>query len=162
MFDEIRPEGSHVSSEEKKAEARAYAAAKRAEKKAMKLASGDKLPREPRTGGFSDPANRNTAGRPKSIINKVTEYGATFNKLNEERLSQGLSPLTSAMETLIHAMNSDELDIKEKARIADKLAAFESSRAPIISIEHIQNVNKDEDVSAEGAMDDFLDSLRKV
>lgn len=162
MFDQIRPEGSHVSSEEKKAEARAIAAAKRAEKKAMKLASGEKLPREPRTGGFSDPANRNTAGRPKSIINKVTEYGATFNKLNEEAMANGFGPLTSAMETLIMAMNSDELDIKEKARIADKLAAFESSRAPIISIEHIQNVNKDEDVSAEGAMDDFLDSLRKV
>jgi len=162
MFDQIRPEGSHVSSEEKKAEARAIAAAKRAEKKAMKLASGEKLPRSYANTGFMNPDNRNTAGRPKSIINKVTEYGATFNKLNEERLSQGLSPLTSAMETLIHAMNSDELDIKEKARIADKLAAFESSRAPIISIEHIQNVNKDEDVSAEGAMDDFLDSLRKV
>ena len=162
MFDEIRPEGSHVSSEEEKRKARKYAAAKRAEKKAMKLATGEKLPREPRAGGFSDPANRNTAGRPKSIINKVTEYGATFNKLNEERTNMGLPPLTSAMETLIHAMNSDELDIKEKARIADKLAAFESSRAPIISIEHIQNVNKDEDVSAEGAMDEFLDSLRKV
>ena len=159
MFDEIRPEGSHVSSEEAKRKAREYAAAKRAEKKAMKLATGEKLPR---TGGLNDPANRNTAGRPKSIINKVTEYGATFNKLNEERTSMGLPPLTSAMETLIHAMNSDELDIKEKARIADKLAAFESSRAPIISIEHIQNVNKDEDVSAEGAMDDFLDALRKV
>jgi len=159
MFNEIRPEGSHVSSEEDKRKAREYAAAKRAEKKAMKLASGEKLPR---TGGFSDPANRNTAGRPKSIINKVTEYGATFNKLNEEAMANGFGPLTSAMETLIMAMNSDELDIKEKARIADKLAAFESSRAPIISIEHIQNVNKDEDVSAEGAMDDFLDSLRKV
>jgi hypothetical protein len=162
MFDEIRPEGSHVSSEETKRKAREYAAAKRAEKKAMKLASGDKLPREPRAGGFSDPANRNTAGRPKSIINKVTEYGATFNKMNEEAISKGIGPMTSAMETLIMAMNSDELDIKEKARIADKLAAFESSRAPIISIEHIQNVNKDEDISAEGAMDDFLDSLRKV
>ena len=159
MFDEIRPEGSHVSSEEKKADARAYAAAKRAEKKAMKLATGEKLPR---ATGFSDPANRNIAGRPKSIINKVTEYGATFNKLNEEAMANGFGPLTSAMETLIMAMNSDELDIKEKARIADKLAAFESSRAPIISIEHIQNVNKDEDISAEGAMDDFLDSLRKV
>lgn len=159
MFDEIRPEGSHVSSEAKKAEARAYAAAKRAEKKAMKLATGEKLPR---TGGLNDPANRNTAGRPKSIINKVTEYGATFNKLNDERISMGLPPLTSAMETLIHAMNSDELDIKEKARIADKLAAFESSRAPIISIEHVQNVHKDEDVTAEDAMDEFLDSLRKV
>ena len=162
MFDEIRPEGSHVSSEETKRKAREYAAAKRAEKKAMKLASGDKLPREPRAGGFSDPANRNTAVRPKSIINKVTEYGATFNKMNEEAISKGIGPLTSAMETLIMAMNSDELDIKEKARIADKLAAFESSRAPIISIEHIQNVNKDEDIDAEGAMDDFLDSLRKV
>lgn len=162
MFDEIRPEGSHVSSEEAKRKAREYAAAKRAEKKAMKLATGDKLPREPRAGGFSDPANRNTAGRPKSIINKVTEYGATFNKMNEEAISKGIGPLTSAMETLIMAMNSDELDIKEKARIADKLAAFESSRAPIISIEHIQNVNKDEDIDAEGAMDDFLDSLRKV
>lgn len=162
MFDEIRPEGSQVSSEEKKAKAREYAAAKRAEKKALKLATGEKLPREPRTGGFNDPANRNTAGRPKSIINKVTEYGATFNKLNEERSSLGLPPLTSAMETLIHAMNSDELDIKEKARIADKLAAFESSRAPIISIEHVQNFNKDEDVTAESAMDEFLDSLRKV
>jgi len=162
MFDKIRDEGSHVSSDEAKRKAREYAAAKRAEKKAMKLATGDKLPREPRSGGFSDPANRNTAGRPKSIINKVTEYGATFNKLNEEAMANGFGPLTSAMETLIMAMNSDELDIKEKARIADKLAAFESSRAPIISIEHIQNVNKDEDVSAEGAMDDFLDSLRKV
>lgn len=162
MFDEIRPEGSHVSSEEKKAKAREYAAAKRAEKKALKLATGDKLPREPRNRGFNDPANRNTAGRPKSIINKVTEYGATFNKLNDERANLGLPPLTSAMETLIHAMNSDELDIKEKARIADKLAAFESSRAPIISIEHVQNVNKDEDVTAEDAMDEFLDSLRKV
>jgi hypothetical protein len=159
MFDEIRPEGSHVSSEEKKAEARAYAARKRAEKKAMKLATGEKLPS---ARGFADPANRNNAGRPKSIINKVTEYGATFNKLNEERTSMGLPPLTSAMETLIHAMNSNELDIKEKARIADKLAAFESSRAPIISIEHVQNVNKDEDITAEDAMDEFLDSLRKV
>lgn len=162
MFDEIRPEGSHVSSEEAKRKAREYAAAKRAEKKALKLATGEKLPRNYDTGGLHDPANRNTAGRPKSIINKVTEYGATFNKLNDERTSMGLPPLTSAMETLIHAMNSDELDIKEKARIADKLAAFESSRAPIISIEHVQNVNKDEDVSAEGAMDEFLDSLRKV
>jgi len=162
MFDEIRPEGSHVSSEAKKAEARAYAAAKRAEKKAMKLASGEKLPRNYGNTGLMNPENRNTAGRPKSIINKVTEYGATFNKLNDERTNMGLPPLTSAMETLIHAMNSDELDIKEKARIADKLAAFESSRAPIISIEHVQNINKDEDVTAEDAMDEFLDSLRKV
>ena len=162
MFDEIRPEGSDVSSEEKKRKAREYAAAKRAEAKALKLATGEKLPREPRAGGFNDPANRNTSGRPKSIINRVTEYGATFNKMNEEAISKGMGPLTSAMETLIMAMNSDELDIKEKARIADKLAAFESSRAPIISIEHVQNISKDEEVTAEGAMDEFLDSLRKV
>jgi hypothetical protein len=59
-------------------------------------------------------------------------------------------------------MQSDELDIKDKARIADKLAPFESSRAPVISIEHVQNITKEEDVSAEDAMDEFLDSLRKV
>lgn len=159
MFDEIRPEGSHVSSEEKKAKAREYAAAKRAEKRAMKLASGEKLPR---TDGLNKAASFNPAGRTKSIINKVTEYGATFNKMNEEALAKTGQPLTSAMETLIMAMNSDELDIKEKARIADKLAAFESSRAPIISIEHVQNISKDEDATAEDAMDEFLDSLRKV
>jgi hypothetical protein len=162
MFDEIRPEGSFVSSEKDREQARAIAARKRAEKKALKLATGEKLPRDYSNAGLNDPANRNPNGRPKSIINKVTEYGATFNKLNDERVNKGLSPLTSAMETLIHAMNSDELDIKEKARIADKLAAFESSRAPIISIEHVQNINKDEDITAEDAMDEFLDSLKKV
>jgi hypothetical protein len=112
--------------------------------------------------GLHDPANRNTAGRPKSIVNRVTEYGALFNKLNEERLSKGLPPLKTAMEVLIDAMQSDHLDIKDKARIADKLAPFESSRAPVISIEHVQNIVKEEDVSAEDAMDEFLDSLRKV
>ena len=162
MFDEIRPEGSQVSSEEKKQKAREYAAAKRAEKKALKLATGEKLPRKPRNTVFDDPANRNTAGRPKSIVNRVTEYGALFNKLNEERLSKGLPPLKTAMEVLIDAMQSDHLDIKDKARIADKLAPFESSRAPVISIEHVQNIVKDEEVSAEDAMDEFLDSLRKV
>lgn len=162
MFDEIRPEGSQVSSEEAKRKAREYAAAKRAEKKALKLASGEKLPREQPRRGFDDPANRNTAGRPKSIVNRVTEYGALFNKLNEERLSAGLPPLKTAMEVLIDAMQSDHLDIKDKARIADKLAPFESSRAPVISIEHVNNVTKEEDVSAEDAMDEFLDSLRKV
>jgi hypothetical protein len=160
MFNEIRPEGSTVATEEQKAKKREINARVRAEKKAFKLATGEKLPRS--NSGLHNPANRNMSGGPKSIINKVTEYGATFNKLNEEAMANGFGPLTSAMEVLIMAMNSDELDIKEKARIADKLAPFESSRAPIISIEHIQNVNKDEDVSAEGAMDDFLDSLRKV
>jgi hypothetical protein len=162
MFKEIRPEGSHVSSEKNKKASRESMARKRAEAKALKLATGDKLPREHRAGGFSDPANRNTAGRPKSVVNRVTEYGALFNKLNEERLSKGLRPLKTAMEVLIDAMQSDELDIKDKARIADKLAPFESSRAPVISIEHVQNITKEEDVSAEDAMDEFLDSLRKV
>jgi len=162
MFKEIRPEGSNNSSDEKRKASREYMARKRAEAKALKLATGNKLPREPRPGGFSDPANRNTAGRPKSVVNRVTEYGALFNKLNEERLSKGLRPLKTAMEVLIDAMQSDELDIKDKARIADKLAPFESSRAPVISIEHVQNITKEEDVSAEDAMDEFLDSLRKV
>jgi hypothetical protein len=66
------------------------------------------------------------------------------------------------MEVLIEAMQSDELDIKDKARIADKLAPFESSRAPIISIEHVQNVIRDEESTMEESMDDFLESLRKV
>jgi hypothetical protein len=59
-------------------------------------------------------------------------------------------------------MQSDEIDIKDKARIADKLAPFESSRAPIISIEHVQNISKDEEVSADEALDDFLMAIRKV
>lgn len=162
MFDEIRPEGSDVSSEAKKAAAREIAAIKRAERKAIALATGDKLPREPRTGGFNDPANRNTKGRPKSIVNRVTEYGALFNKLNEAHVEKGLPPLKTAMEVLIEAMQSDELDLKEKAKIAEKLATFESSRAPVISIEHVQNLVKEEDVTADDALDEFLESLRKV
>lgn len=150
MFDEIRPEGSVVSSDEKRAAARA----KYAQKKAMKLATGEILPKMQET--------HNPAGRPKSIVNRVTEYGALFNKLNEERIAKGLSPLKTAMEVLIDAMQSDEIDIKDKARIADKLAPFESSRAPIISIEHVQNISKDEEASADEALDDFLQAIRKV
>jgi hypothetical protein len=150
MFDEIRPEGSLVSSDAKRADARA----RYAHKKAMKIATGEVIPeiKAATPGG----------GRPKSIVNRVTEYGALFNKLNEERLAKGLSPLKTAMEVLIDAMQSDEIDIKDKARIADKLAPFESSRAPIISIEHVQNISKDEEVSADEALDDFLMAIRKV
>ena len=101
-------------------------------------------------------------GRPKSVVNKVTEYGALFNELNAERAAKGLPPLKTAMEVLIEAMQSDELDIKDKARIADKLAPFESSRAPVISIEHVQNIIRDEESTMEESMDDFLKSLRKV
>ena len=96
------------------------------------------------------------------IESLLTEYGALFNKLNDERAAKGLSPLKTAMEVLIDAMQSDELDIKDKAKIADKLAPFESSRAPIISIEHVNNVNKEDEVSADDALDDFLQALRKV
>jgi hypothetical protein len=148
MFDEIRPEGSLVTPPDKLARTKA----RQAEKKAMKLATGQRLPKEP----------PKAIGRPKSVVNRVTEYGSLFNKLNEERLSKGLPPLKTAMEVLIDAMQSDELDIKDKARIADKLAPFESSRAPVISIEHVQNITKDEESTAEEAMDEFLESLRKV
>lgn len=150
MFDEIRPEGSLVSSEKKLAAAKA----RYAQKKAMKIATGELIPEvKPVVVGPS---------RTKSIVNRVTEYGALFNKLNEERIAKGLSPLKTAMEVLIDAMQSDEIDIKDKARIADKLAPFESSRAPIISIEHVQNISKDEEVSADEALDDFLMAIRKV
>ena len=170
MFDEIRPEGSTVSSEELKKKARDYAKAKRAEKKAMKLATGKIEPKEIETVPVKDefdmsnftPRSQKGPGRPKSIVNKVTEYGALFNKLNDERTAKGLPPLKTAMEVLIDAMQSDELDIKDKAKIADKLAPFESSRAPIISVEHVQNVTREDEGDADDALNEFLDSLRKV
>jgi len=153
---DIRPEGSHVSSDKLKEKSRQYYQMKKAEKKALNIATGQQPPKEPR------PVAANPGGRPKSVVNRVTEYGALFNKLNDERAAKGLSPLKTAMEVLIDAMQSDELDIKDKAKIADKLAPFESSRAPIISIEHVNNVNKEEEVSADDALDDFLQALRKV
>jgi len=171
MFDEIRPEGSTVSSAELKKKAREYGRAKRAEKKAMKLATGQIEPKaafepEPVKDEYDltnfTPRSQKQPGRPKSIVNKVTEYGALFNKLNDERTAKGLAPLKTAMEVLIDAMQSDELDIKDKAKIADKLAPFESSRAPIISVEHIQNVTREDEGDAEDALNEFLDSLRKV
>lgn len=149
LFGPIRPENSSVYPEEKKAKARAEYQAR----KAMKRASGKVIVDKPATGG---------PGRPKSIVNRVTEYGALFNKLNEERISKGLQPLKTAMEVLIDAMQSDEIEIKDKAKIAEKLATFESSRAPIISIEHVQNIAKEEEVSADDALDDFLAAIRKV
>ena len=154
LFGEIRPEGSLLTDAEKLEDKKKYLKMKRDQKKAMALATGEKMPKEPK---IPQPT-----GRPKSIVNRVTEYGALFNKLNEERLAKGLAPLKTAMEVLIDAMQSDEIDIKDKARIADKLAPFESSRAPIISIEHVNNVNKEEEVSADDALDDFLTALRKV
>ena len=166
MFDEIRPEGSTVTSEEIKKKAREYAKARRAQNKAMKLATGQIEPKEAPVVDEFDmsafvPRSQVKAGRPKSIVNKVTEYGALFNKLNDERTSKGLPPLKTAMEVLIDAMQSDELDIKDKAKIADKLAPFESSRAPIISVEHIQNVTREDEGDAEDALNEFMESLRK-
>ena len=154
LFGDIRPEGSLLTDAEKLEYKKKYAKMKRDQKKAMALATGEKMPKEPKVP--------QPTGRPKSIVNRVTEYGALFNKLNEERIAKGLAPLKTAMEVLIDAMQSDEIDIKDKARIADKLAPFESSRAPIISIEHVNNVNKEEEVSADDALDDFLTALRKV
>jgi hypothetical protein len=153
LFGDIRPEGTVVTDADKLAQRKKYLAVKKAQKKAMDLATGEKFPKEDRAA---------PKGKLKSIVNRVTEYGALFNKLNEERLAKGLPPLKTAMEVLIDAMQSDEIDIKDKARIADKLAPFESSRAPIISIEHVNNVNKEEEVSADDALDDFLTALRKV
>jgi hypothetical protein len=160
MFDQpIRPEGSEVSDPKKKESARAAYKAKKAEKKALAIASGK---REPHAGP-AEGSVHNPKGRPKSIVNRVTEYGALFNQLNEQRTSAGLPPLKTAMETLIEALQSDELDIKDRARIAEKIAAYESSRAPVISIEHVQNVvNSEDTVDAEDALDDFMESLRKV
>jgi uncharacterized protein YkwD len=152
MFDQpIRPEGSTVTSEEEKKRKREYMNKYRAEKRAMKLATGKVEPKEPKY-----------TKEKKSVVNRVTEYGALFNKLNEERISAGLPQLKTAMEVLIEAMQSDELDLKEKSKIAEKLATFESSRAPVISIEHVQNIQKEEDMDADDAMEDFLQSLRKV
>ena len=152
MLDEIRPEGNMVSSEAKRKYSREYAAKKRAEKRAMKLVTGKAEPRE----------SFNPKGRPKSIVNRVTEYGALFNQLNDAHMAKGLPPLKTAMEVLIEAMQSDELDIQQKSKIAEKLATFESSRAPIISIEHVQNINKEEEIDADDALEDFMNSLRKV
>jgi hypothetical protein len=170
MFDEIRPEGSMVSSDELRQKARDYAKARRAEKKAMKLATGKIEPKEVQEpvkdeydmSSFVPRSQKASPGRPKSIVNKVTEYGSLFNKLNDERIAKGLPPLKTAMEVLIDAMQSDELDIKDKAKIADKLAPFESSRAPIISIEHVQNVTREDEGDSDDALNEFLDSLRKV
>lgn len=103
-----------------------------------------------------------SAGRPKSVVNRVTEYGALFNRMNDERAAVGLPPLKTAMEVLIDAMQSEEIDLRDKARIADKLAPFESSRAPIISIEHVNNVQEKEEVDADEALADFLSALNKV
>lgn len=152
----IRDPDQPISSPEAIERSRKQTAEKTAQRRAMKLATGEAFPKEPKA------PTTNTKGRPKSIVNRVTEYGALFNKLNEAHVEKGLPPLKTAMEVLIEAMQSDELDLKEKAKIAEKLATFESSRAPVISIEHVQNLQKDEETTPDDALDDFLESLRKI
>jgi phosphopantetheine adenylyltransferase len=155
MFDEpIKEAGTFVKNEETRFKNRVYHLKRKAEKEGRELTAEEiEAARTPK------PSN---AGRPKGVVNRVTEYGALFNTLNEERIEAGLPPLKTAMEVLIEAMQSHELDIKEKAKIAEKLANFESSRAPTISIEHVQNVQKTEEADADESMADFLNSLKKV
>lgn len=157
---EIRPEGQTIKSEEQKKKQREYMARLRAEKKAVRLATGEQTPKP--TGFAAGHGTPNKSGTQKSVVNRVTEYGALFNRLNDAHMAKGLPPLKTAMEVLIEAMQSDELDLKEKSKIAEKLATFESSRAPIISIEHVQNINSENDANADDALQEFIQSLRKV
>ena len=67
------------------------------------------------------------------------------------------------MEVLIEAIQPySDLDMKERSRIADKLASYESSRAPIITAEFVQNVTSKEDATVEESIEDFVLSLRKA
>ena len=159
MLDQpIRDPNEFVKTEEQRKAARDHYRAKKAAKKAQALATGEMLPKEEKIKPSGNPK-----GRPKSVVNRVTEYGALFNQLNQQRIDAGLPPLKTAMETLIEALQSETMDIKDRARIAEKIASYESSRAPIISIEHVQNVvREEEDVDADQALDDFMESLRKV
>ena len=101
--------------------------------------------------------------KPRSVVNSVTEYGSLFNSLNEKRIAAGLGPLTTAMEVLIEAIQPEsDLDIKDKARIADKLASYESSRAPIITAEFVQNITSKEESTVEESIGDFLASIKRA
>ena len=93
---DVRPEGTHVSDEEKKIKAREFYQMKKAQKKAFQLATGQQPPREPKPSVSPHPA-----GRPKSIVNRVTEYGARFNQLNDAHIAKGFPPLKTAMDVLI-------------------------------------------------------------
>lgn len=149
--DEMVSKPAHLAAAKKQSK-------KQSEERAAKAAANPNY--KPR--GLNNPANRNMKGRPKSIVNKVTEYGSLFNTLNQERIDAGLPPLKTAMEVLIQAMQSEEIDLKEKAKIAEKLATFESSRAPAITIEHQQKVIEEkETTSAEDKMAKFLQSLER-
>lgn len=98
-----------------------------------------------------------------SVVNKITEYGALFNTLNEKSIAAGEGPLTTAMQVLIEAMQPDSgLDLKERAKIADKIASYESSRAPIITAEFVQTMNSREDQTVEESLEEFAQALKKA
>jgi len=103
----------------------------------------------------------NTLPKVESVVNGATEYGVLFNKLNQRELDSGRPPLTTAMEVLIMAMNSPELDIVAKAKIADKMASYESSRAPVITVDYVQSVTSKQESDADGALEAFMQTLAK-
>jgi hypothetical protein len=79
LFGEIRPEGTLVTSPEELEKKKKYMKMKRLEKRAMGLATGEKFPKEEKAPNLSTESPKSKA---KSIVNRVTEYGALFNKLN--------------------------------------------------------------------------------
>ena len=156
--DELRPEGSRVVPPEQNAINRARMELRRAKERAASIKAGTYRPR-----GFAvnkDKINRN--GRPKGIINSVTEYGETYRRLNEERIASGLPALTSATEMLIQAMNDKSVSVEDKIKIAEKLVNFEASRAPQVSVEHVQQVTQEANKvdNADEALQDFLMGLQ--
>ena len=96
-------------------------------------------------------------------VNKATEYSAIFERLDAKRREDGADRLVTAMETLIEAIQPDSgLDMKERSKLAEKLVPFESSRAPVITVDYVQNVNKQNETTADESLEDFLNSLRKA
>ena len=157
LTDEIRPEGSRVVSPEKNAINRARMELKRAKERAAAIKAGTYRPR-----GFAVNKDKiNKKGRPKGIISSVTEYGETYNRLNEDRIAAGLPPLTSATEMLIQAMNDKSVSLEDKIKIAEKLVSFEASRAPQVSVEHVQQVTQEANKvdNADEALQEFLSGL---
>ena len=155
--DELRPEGTFVKSAEERAINLAYMNLKRAKERKAKIKAGTY-----RARGFAVNKDKiNKKGRPKGIVNSVTEYGETYNRLNEERIAAGLPPLTSATEMLIQAMNDKSVSVEDKIKIAEKLVNFEASRAPQVSVEHVQQVTQEANKvdNADEALQDFLSGL---
>jgi len=42
------------------------------------------------------------------------------------------------------------------------MASYESSRAPVITVDYVQNVTQKEETDVDGALDAFMESLSKV